>query len=1090
MSRDVSDATGPLYGVAADGASCHSAAVPNRVPPRARLALLLLAALAADAVFLRAILLSGNRFGIWDWDYHCSLLEAARKTILEYGQWPLWNPWLGGGHSLAGHPHTRTASPSFIPVLVLGTLPGVKLDILLYMLVDQIGTAYLLRRLGSGWIGACLGALVASWGGCYAMHLTHGHVEWMAYSWVPWILASLEAAVRTRRLGALLAAGAFAGLTWMDGGPYQLGFVPIFVAMWAVVTAAAERSLRPLGLALGAGGLGVLLAAIKIFPVVAFGQAFPRATPPENHYFGAPFAIDTAATLWQMLLSRAQDHDPSAWMPFRINVGAYVGWLPLFLALLGLALCPRRGLRWLALLLGSLVIALSATLPVNVWTTLHELPGYSSMKIAARFNVFVLLTISVLAGLGADALARRGRGWMLGVVAGGVLTALDLLLVNAPVLDVAFSVPPVTLARDGRDFVHVTRSAYGDVYARTAMRPIWPNWPNATLPYVRANVGVVQSYPDMPYPRRVAPSDQPEYPGAEVFAFEGNVRVVASTWTPDVVTLVVEGDGGVVLVNRNAQRGWTLVNAPDGVTLDDAIGLLALHVPPGRHAITLAFHPPFFALGAGLSAFAWLSLLVFCVVRRRGGTAATGVLALFAFACGEGSTPPSDGSAIPRATVERVLLVSCDTLRRDHLSLYGYARPTSPRLDAFARDAVVFEQAWSCAPSTAPALSALMTSRLPDEVGMAGGNRTQMPAKVETLAEILRSRGVRTGAVVSNWTLRRSRPEDGDVGLAQGFDVYDDRMDSALATRPGVYERVAPATTDAALALVDGLPRDQPAFVWVHYQDPHGPYTPPAPDLALFERADPGETRLPVGTTQSGLGQIPAYQALNGETRVGAYLDRYDAEIHLFDRELGRLLDGLGARGWLDGAMVLFTADHGESLGERDLWFCHETNLHADEVAVPLLVRPPGGMPGGPRRSRDLVSHLDLLPTVLDAFGFAVPPSRGASLLGARPADDRLVAHTLGDVATPEGSLGLTRGRWRLLVNGEDRRLFDSAADPAEGVDVSSAHPDVVRDLLETYARLRANPPSPPIARGVDRLMDERTRAALRALGYLEDNDQ
>lgn len=1054
--------------------------------PRARLVLLVLAALAADALFLRALLASGDRWGIWDWDYQCTLLEAARRTIVEWGQWPRWNPWLGGGHSLAGHPLGRSANPSFLPVLVLGTLPGIKLDVLVYMLIGQIGVAILLRRLGCGWIGACFGALVASWGGCYAMHLTHGHFEWMAYAWVPWMLASLEAAVRTPSFRAVAAAGVFAALTWLDGGPYQLGFLPIFVGMWAVATSVAERSPRPLALALAAGVLGALLAAFKLLPVLAFGQTFPRETLPENNYFGAPFTIGTGDVLWQMLVSRAQSHDPDAWMPFRINVGAYVGWLPLLLALLAPALAPRRALRWLALLLASLVLALSATLPVDVWALLHRLPGYATLQIPVRFNAFVLLVLGVLAGLGADALARRGRAWRIGAVAAGLVTAVDLLFVNSAVLDVAFCVPPVTLARNGDAFVHVTRSEYRDVYARTATRPIWPNWPNATLPYIRANVGVVLAYPDFPYPRMVVPSDHPLYPGAEAFVRDGDVHIAGSTWTPNVVTLVTDGGGGTVIINRNAQQGWTLV-APDGVDLGVADGLLAVRVPPGHHEFALAFRPPLLALGAWVSGIAWLGVLGAWLASRRRGAAVAALLALCAVGCGDSSTPAPGGTAPRPGAPTRVLLVTCDTLRPDHLSLYGHARPTSPRLDAFARDAIVFERAWSCAPHTAPALAALMTSRLPDEVGMAGGNRMLMPAQVETLAEILRARGVATGAVVSNWALRAARPEDGDVGLAQGFDRYDDRMET-LETNRRHFERLAPATTDAALALVDALPTGRPAFVWVHYQDPHGPYTPPAADRTLFARDDPGETRIPIGTTQSGLRQIPAYQALDGETRVGVYLDRYDAEIHFFDRELGRLLDGLGARGWLDGALVLFTADHGESLGERDLWFCHETHVFAEQVAVPLVLRPPGGVPGGPRRSRDLVSHLDVLPTVLAAFGIAAPPARGVSLLGAPVGAERLLVQTFRDVATPEGWLGLTRGDWRLIVTGGRRSLFDVAADPGERVDVSGAHPEVVRALNEAYEGLRAAPPSPPITQGVDRFLDERTRDALRALGYLGDD--
>jgi hypothetical protein len=193
--------------------------------------------------------------------------------------------------------------------------------------------------------------------------------------------------------------------------------------------------------------------------------------------------------------------------------------------------------------------------------------------------------------------------------------------VNSPVLDVAFCVPPVTLARNDHGFVNVTRSAYRDVYERTATRPIWPNWPNATLPYVRANMGVVFAYPDVAYPRKAVPSDHPLYPGAEVSVRDGNLRIVGSTWTPNVVSLALEGEGGTAIVNRNAQPGWTLVGKPDGVELRIVDGLLAVHVPAGRHEVTLAFRPPLFALGAWLSGIAWLALLVAWLAPRRRGSA-------------------------------------------------------------------------------------------------------------------------------------------------------------------------------------------------------------------------------------------------------------------------------------------------------------------------------------------------------------------------------------------------------------------------------------------------------------------------------------
>jgi len=1058
----------------------------SRGASRRRAALLVALALALDVVFVGAVLGSGERWGIWDWDYQCTLLEAARRTILEHGQWPLWNPWLGGGHSLAGHPLGRTANPSFLPVLALGTLPGVKLDVLLYLLLGQVGTARLLRRLGAGWPGACLGALVGSWGGCYAMHLTHGHFEWMAYAWVPWMLASLEAGLGGRAGGALLGAGAFAALTWLDGGPYQLAFVPLFVGLWGLVTALARRSPRPLLLALGAGALGLLLAAIQILPVLEMARAFPRETASVNLYYGAPFEIDTKETLWQMLLSREQGHDPGAWMPFRINVGAYVGWLPLLLALLAPLLRARGAGRYLALLLASLGLALSTTLPVDAWSALHALPGFGSLQIPARFNAFVLLCVAVLAGLGLDALARAGPRRIAAPAAAGLVAvaALDLWAVVAPLFDVAFCVPPVTLERADDDFVHYTRSAYREVYARTATAPIWPNWPNATLPYVRANAGVVVSYLDIPYPRDALPHDHPVYPGAEVFVHEGELRVVASDWTPNAVWVAVDGGGGTVIVNRNAHDGWTLAEASAGVALGVEQGLLALAVPPGRHEATLAFRPPGFALGAALSAAGWLGWIAARARRRRvRGAAGSLALLLLLSGCAEGPDPA------PRGAARRVLLVTCDTLRPDRLSLYGYERTTSPRLDAFAREALVFENAWACAPHTSPALSSLMTSRWPDEIGMAGGNRMLMPAQVVTLAERLREAGVGTAAVVGNWTLRAPRPEDGDVGLAQGFALYDDRMGARELNRE-TWERRAAATTDAALEALAALPAGAPQFLWVHYQDPHGPYTPPPGDAARFARAEPGPRRLPIGRDHGGLAQIPAYQALDGETRVDVYLDRYDAEVHYFDRELGRLLDALAARGALDDALVLFTADHGESLGERDVWFAHETHVFGEQVRVPLVLRPPGGVEDGPRRIATPVSHLDVAPTVLDAFGLDRLAGRGHSLLRPLPdGDERLLVQTLHDPSAPEGWLGLTRGRWRLIVTGREHRLFDLARDPGERHDVAPEHPDVVRALLDAYARRRRRAPAPPVPRGVDRHMDEQTRRALRALGYLGDED-
>lgn len=409
---------------------------------------------------------------------------------------------------------------------------------------------------------------------------------------------------------------------------------------------------------------------------------------------------------------------------------------------------------------------------------------------------------------------------------------------------------------------------------------------------------------------------------------------------------------------------------------------------------------------------------------------------------------------------ERVILISCDTLRADHLGVYGYDRPTSPRLDAFARQCVVFDEAYSCAPMTQPAVSSLLTGRLPSEVGTTPGNIDVMPASVTTLAERLELQGMATAAVVSNFILRRLPPSQGDVGVQQGFAHFDDEMEAGEAVRAHVKERIAADTTDAALAWLGERPSDE-FFLWVHYQDPHGPYTPPPEYAELF--AGPGSDRtLELGPNQFGEGVLPNYQALGDERDPAVYRDLYDAEIRYFDTELGRLLDALEGEGLLDGALVVFTSDHGEALGEHDFWFCHGESVHREVVRVPLLVRwPDGAVPAhqgqvdaeGWRRRGDVASHLDVVPTVLHALDLFDAEARGRSLLEPAPEGARVLPQDLypqpgtGKVqwhAASDGTHRLIWGPW-----GNRPRLFDVTVDPGEQNDLAPARAQRARALHE-----------------------------------------
>jgi arylsulfatase len=457
----------------------------------------------------------------------------------------------------------------------------------------------------------------------------------------------------------------------------------------------------------------------------------------------------------------------------------------------------------------------------------------------------------------------------------------------------------------------------------------------------------------------------------------------------------------------------------------------------------------------------------------------------------------SCGDAAPRGPARRVVLITCDTLRADRLGLYGCERPISPNLDAFAREGVVYEEAYATSSMTQPALSSLLTGRYPGEIGCVPGNARILPSEVETLAERLVQERIDTAAVVSNWVLRRVGAEAGDVGVQQGFAHFDDSMSRRERNRP-VFERTAGDTTDAAIAWLEaGARESHPFFLWVHYQDPHGPYTPP-PDIAasLAQEPSPETEQLPFAESSSGQGAIPRYQRLGAERGASVYRQRYEAEVAYFDREVGRLLDHLRSRGLYQDALIVFSADHGESLGEHDYWFCHGENLYREVVRVPLVVRFPAGSaelpapgPDGYRRQKRIAGHLDLFPTVLEALGLPPAPSRGLSLFAAELPDERTLAHVLE--CPPEKGIprwwAASDGRYRVVWNEVDGkyRLFDIRRDPEERSDIADSDRDRIRRMLEDWKEIADNPLGVAVE-GSSLELSEETLEALEHLGYVE----
>jgi arylsulfatase A-like enzyme len=430
---------------------------------------------------------------------------------------------------------------------------------------------------------------------------------------------------------------------------------------------------------------------------------------------------------------------------------------------------------------------------------------------------------------------------------------------------------------------------------------------------------------------------------------------------------------------------------------------------------------------------------------RRAAVAAL-VVAVGALGCRGRRAPESS----PRAGAasgngHSVLLITIDTLRSDHLGVYGYKRPTSPRMDAFARMGTVFENSYTAWPKTRGSFVIMMTGRRPSRSGYSKTHPV-LPDFNPTLASVLKDAGYQTAAIVDNPNVAAQN------GFAKGFDSYRETWeDKSLATEA---DRMR-AITDGGITFLRAASPERPFFLWLHYVNPHAPYTPPPPfDTRFLDAAAAGGPRLkPVPDFHGG---IPRRWAVRGQDRLGYYVAQYDGEVAAVDQEVGRLVDALRASAAGKKTVTVLTSDHGESLGEHDYYFDHGEDLFEPSLAVPLIAVVPGGKAGV--RSRVFASTLDVVPTILDAVKVSYPPElAGISLLGemtgkTSPGRERMFAQNDRNlVATWDH-------RFKIVGTPTDDGmryvLYDRASDPAEMRDVGKARPDDLkaqRRVLEMF---------------------------------------
>ncbi|HVS00015.1 MAG TPA: sulfatase [Thermoanaerobaculia bacterium] len=477
-------------------------------------------------------------------------------------------------------------------------------------------------------------------------------------------------------------------------------------------------------------------------------------------------------------------------------------------------------------------------------------------------------------------------------------------------------------------------------------------------------------------------------------------------------------------------------------------------------------------------------------------------LALLLQAC-QPAQPPAPAVALLPAR-SNLLLITVDTLRADHLSSYGYPRRTSPVIDRLAAEGVRFDQPAAQWPKTTPSFASMFTATYPKDNGNVRKIGTPLPCRARTLAEEIRAAGYTTHAVVANGAV------GSELRFDQGFDTYVETW-KLPPGKPGEDLQRAERATALALASLDAAPRDRPWFLWVHYLDPHWPYTPPGEHRDRFqgdERFDPSG-RIPVvaGKERQEMRGIGEGQVEDARDELAFYVARYDAEIAYTDAWIGRLLDGLRSRGRLDRTLTAVTADHGESLGDHQYYFDHGRFGFQSCLRVPLILHYPGVL--APRVDRGPVELIHLAPTLLEAAG--VPLRDGVWMQGRSLTPRLRGAAQGGSLAFSEAGYE-TKGRWQKVVRdgrfklvfaqtrpdqrwigGEGVRftLYDLARDPGETENVAGRFSQEAERLTRALWRwdraprfaVETEPPEADCAG--DRPLAAETEKLLHSLGYL-----
>ena len=532
---------------------------------------------AVTAVLAVPILNHIANWGIRDWDLFTTLHATAVRSITEYGQFPFWNPYIGGGNILFAHPEVPVLNPLFGLMLLFGPLTGLKVQLLVVYFIGLIGGHKLARHMGMSAYGALVTPVVFMLSAYLSLHFAAGHAPFHYFSAFPWLVLFYKKSL-DRPIHVLSAGGVVAFVILGSGAAVPLLFSLTFLFMISLFDIGERHTLKPPLFAAAAGVCGVLFAAVKFFPMFDYLARNPWI--PEHTVETTPLSI-----LPTMFLGFNQsvfaDHLRGHMWGWH-EYGVFVGPAAMLLAVVALAKTFRVARPYLVLIVISLIlVAGSFAPPWSPWDLLHRLPGFESIRVPSRFSLLALFAFAVLAGKGTDVVLSwfsSRKNVVFSALFAAVLGAQ--LAVCLPILGRTFTREP-----EAPVFHDDFQQAVGD--------------PNSMYVAFLSNRGTIHSaWLSAYHPLGRGILDLNDRP-SEWYSDGDAVQVLGRDFTPNRITYRVRtAAGGTLVISQGYDTGW---RRTDGGMIRPFEDLVTLVVSPQDRQVEIYYFPDYFVLGLVVS---------------------------------------------------------------------------------------------------------------------------------------------------------------------------------------------------------------------------------------------------------------------------------------------------------------------------------------------------------------------------------------------------------------------------------------------------------------------------------------------------------